>query len=172
MPACAHRLAPVQVKWVGMQNHSTGLPEMDWFITDRWETPPALAELYSERLLRLPDGYVCYSPPPYAPDVTPLPALANGHVTFGCFNNLAKITPRVIATWAAILRRVPGARLVLKTHQFADADDRRPACAPPSPRTTSTRRGSSCAGRRRIAPSWASTARSTSCSTRFRIPAG
>ena len=69
MPACAHRLAPVQVKWVGMQNHSTGLPEMDWFITDRWETPPELTSAYSERLLRLPDGYVCYSPPPYAPDV-------------------------------------------------------------------------------------------------------
>jgi predicted O-linked N-acetylglucosamine transferase (SPINDLY family) len=121
MPACAHRLAPVQVKWVGMQNHSSGLPEMDWFLTDRWETPPALEALYSERLLRLPDGYVCYSPPPYAPDVTPLPALANGHVTFGCFNNLAKVTPRVIATWAAVLHRVAGARLVLKTHQLSDA---------------------------------------------------
>ncbi len=121
MPACAHRLAPVQVKWVGMQNHSSGLPEMDWIITDRWETPPGFEPLYSERLLRLPDGYVCYSPPPYAPDVAPLPALANGYVTFGCFNNLAKITPRVIATWCDILHRVPDARLVLKTHQFSDA---------------------------------------------------
>ena len=124
MPACAHRLAPVQVKWVGMQNHSSGLPEMDWFITDRWETPPELTSIYSERLLRLPDGYVCYSPPGYAPDVLPLPALANGHITFGCFNNLAKVTPRVIATWAAVLHRVPGSRLVLKTHQFGDRADR------------------------------------------------
>ncbi len=120
MAACAHRLAPVQVKWVGMQNHSTGLPEIDWFITDRWETPPELEHVYSERLLRLPDGYVCYSPPGYAPDIGPLPALANGHVTFGCFNNLAKITPRVIATWAEVLHRVPRSRLVLKTHQFQD----------------------------------------------------
>jgi predicted O-linked N-acetylglucosamine transferase (SPINDLY family) len=120
MPACAHRLAPVQVKWVGMQNHSTGLPEIDWFITDRWETPAELEHTYSERLLRLPDGYVCYSPPAYAPDVRPLPALANGHVTFGCFNNLAKVTPRVMTTWAAVLHRVPEARLVLKTHQFGD----------------------------------------------------
>ena len=120
MIACAHRLAPVQIKWVGMQSHSTGMPEMDWFLTDRWETPEGFEQFYSEKLLRLPDGYVCYSPPPYAPDVVPPPALANGSVTFGCFNNLAKITPRVIATWAEILRRVPGSRLVLKTHQLSD----------------------------------------------------
>jgi predicted O-linked N-acetylglucosamine transferase (SPINDLY family) len=120
MTACAYRLAPVQVKWVGMQNHSSGLAEMDWIITDRWETPPALEHLYSERPLRLADGYVVYSPPPYAPDVATLPALANGHVTFGCFNNLAKVTPRVIATWCTILHRVPASRMVLKTQQFAD----------------------------------------------------
>jgi protein O-GlcNAc transferase len=120
MPACSRRLAPVQIKWVGMQNHSTGLPEMDWFITDRWETPAELEGLYTERLLRLQDGYICYSPPAHAPDVGGLPALGNGHMTFGCFNNLAKITPTVIATWASILRRVPDARLILKTHQFSD----------------------------------------------------
>lgn len=84
MTACAYRMAPVQIKWVGMQSHGSGLREMDWFLTDRWETPPALAHFYSERLLLLPDGYVCYSAPPYAPDVGPLPALANGHITYGC----------------------------------------------------------------------------------------
>ncbi|HET8997157.1 MAG TPA: hypothetical protein VFN42_10870, partial [Acetobacteraceae bacterium] len=120
MQACRHRLAPVQIKWVGMQSHSSGLPEMDWMLTDRWETPPGSEHLYSEHLLRLPDGYVCYTPPPYAPDIVTLPAMANGHVTFGCFNNLAKITTRVVAVWAAILHRVPGARMVLKTHQFVD----------------------------------------------------
>ena len=120
MNACAHRLAPVQVKWVGMQNHTTGLAEMDWLLTDRWETPDGFEPLYSERLLRLPDGYVCYSPPPYAPDVAPPPALAKGFVTFGCFNNLAKITPAAIDAWRAILTRLPNARLILKTHQFSD----------------------------------------------------
>ena len=120
MPACANRLAPVQIKWVGMQAHSSGLAEMDWFVTDRWETPEGFEQFYSERLLRLPDGYVCYTPPPHAPDVAPLPALRARHVTFGCYNNLAKITPRVIETWAAILHRVPASRLVLKTHQLSD----------------------------------------------------
>lgn len=120
MAACAYRPAPVQLKWVGMQNHSSGLPEMDWFVTDQWETPPGTEPLYSERLLRLADGYVCYSPPPYAPEVGPLPALQSGHITFGCFNNLAKVTPRVIATWSEILHRLPSARLVVKSQQFSD----------------------------------------------------
>jgi protein O-GlcNAc transferase len=120
MTACTYRMAPVQIKWVGMQNHSSGLAEMDWIITDRWETPPELEHVYSERPLRMPDGYVVYSPPTYAPDVVPLPALTNGHITFGCFNNLAKVTPRVIATWCEILHRVPDARMVLKTQQFSD----------------------------------------------------
>jgi len=120
MAACARRLAPVQIKWVGMQNHSSGLPEMDWFLTDRWETPPSLESVYSERMLRMPDGYVCYSPPPHAPDVVPAPVLRNGFLTFGCFNNLAKITARVIETWCEILRMVPDSRLVLKTHQLSD----------------------------------------------------
>jgi protein O-GlcNAc transferase len=120
LPACANRLAPVQIKWVGMQSHSSGLAEMDWFLTDRWETPDGFETFYSEKLLRLPDGYVCYSPPTHAPDVVALPALKNGFVTFGCYNNLAKITPRVIETWSEILRRVPTARLILKTHQLSD----------------------------------------------------
>ncbi len=122
LSACARLLAPVQVKWVGMQNHSTGVPEMDWFITDRWETPASLAHTYSERLLTLPDGYVCYSTPPYAPDVTALPAKQSGDLTFGCFTNLAKVTPRVIGAWAAILRRIPGARLVIKSHALDDPE--------------------------------------------------
>jgi predicted O-linked N-acetylglucosamine transferase (SPINDLY family) len=100
------------------------MPEMDWFLTDPRETPPGLAHHYSERLLSLPDGYVCYSPPPDAPDVGGSPAASRGHVTFGCFNNLAKITPEVIATWSRVLLRVPGSRMVLKTQAFGDAEVR------------------------------------------------
>lgn len=116
----ARRAAPVQIKWVGSQVGSSGLPEMDWFLTDRWETPPSSADLYEERLLHLPDGYVCYEPPSYAPPTTPLPALATGRVTFGCFNNLAKVTPDVIDAWRSVLATVPGSRLVFKAPQLSD----------------------------------------------------
>jgi predicted O-linked N-acetylglucosamine transferase (SPINDLY family) len=104
-----------------MQTHSTGLPEIDAIITDRWETPAGFERFYCERLLRLADGYVCYSPPPYAPEVGPAPILRNHFITFGCYNNLAKITPQVIALWNRILTALPTARLILKTHQLADA---------------------------------------------------
>ena len=118
--ALVHRPAPVQVKWVGMQCATSGLAEMDWFITDRWETPGGFDPFYTERLLRLDDGYICYLPPHYAPEVTPLPALENGFVTFGCFNNLTKFTGETLAAWAAILRNVPASRLVLRCPQLSE----------------------------------------------------
>ena len=120
LPVCALRPAPLQVKWVGMQNHSSALEEIDWFIADRWEVPDGMEQLYTERLLRMPDGYVCYSAPPTAPEVAPPPAEASGRITFGCFNNLAKLTPPTLAAWARVLARVPESRLILKTHALSD----------------------------------------------------
>lgn len=119
-----HRPAPVQLKWVGAQFGTMGLDCVDWMLTDRWETPPDHAHFYIERLLPLRDGYVCYAPPAYAPAVGPLPALTGGGITFGCSNNLAKLTPRVLETWASILDAVPSARLVLRTHALGEAATR------------------------------------------------
>lgn len=119
-----HRSAPLQVKWVGSQFSTSGLPGVDFMLTDRWETPAGFEPHYSERLLRLPDGYVCYLPPSYAPEVSALPALGRGHVTFGCFNNLAKLTPEVLRLWAQLLREIPGARLVIRTHALSDPGTR------------------------------------------------
>jgi tetratricopeptide (TPR) repeat protein len=122
--ALAHRIAPVQVKWVGAQSATTGVPGLDWMLTDAWETPPGAEVHYTEQLLRMPHGYACYTPPPWAPPVASLPALSNGHVTFGCFNNLSKITQPVLEAWGRILAAVPRARLVLRTHALGDAPTR------------------------------------------------
>ena len=70
---------------------TTGLTAIDYILADRWQIPPGAEAHYREQVLRMPDGYVCYDPPGDAPPVGPLPALAAGRVTFGCFNNLAKI---------------------------------------------------------------------------------
>jgi predicted O-linked N-acetylglucosamine transferase (SPINDLY family) len=125
---CAYRPAPLQVKWVGMQYHSTGLPYIDYFITDHQETPAGYDAFYSEKLLRLPDGYVCYLPPSYAPEVGKLPAERNGVVTFGCLNSLMKFTPSTLAAWAEILHGVPGSRLYLRCTQFSELGPRKRIC--------------------------------------------
>ncbi len=119
----ARKPAPLQASWIGYVG-TTGLAAMDYLIADRFHVPAGSELHFRERIVRLPDGYVCFDPPPDAPAVGPLPASRNGHVTFGCFNNSAKVSPEVIALWADILKRVPGSRLVLKYRWLNDARTR------------------------------------------------
>jgi predicted O-linked N-acetylglucosamine transferase (SPINDLY family) len=87
---------------------------MDFLLADRYVVPEGSECFYREQVLRMPDGYLCYDPPAQAPPVSPLPAMRTGALTFGSFNNLAKITPEVVAVWAEILHAVPNSRLIMK----------------------------------------------------------
>lgn len=115
----ARKPAPVQLTWAGYTG-TTGLKAIDHLLADRFETPEGSEPGYSESLLRLPHDYVPWEAPPYAPEPGPLPMLANGFPTFGCFNNPTKLTPPTLALWARLLRRVPGSRLVLKYKGMQD----------------------------------------------------
>jgi predicted O-linked N-acetylglucosamine transferase (SPINDLY family) len=106
----ARQPAPIQIAWAG----PTGVSTIDYLLADANLVPAGLEQGYRERVLRMPDTFTCYAPPPEAPAVTPLPALHAGRVTFGSPNNLAKVTSQVIQTWAEILRRVPGSRLLFR----------------------------------------------------------
>lgn len=106
--------APLIVKWVGGLNNTMGLDYIDYLISDRFESPEGTDSDYTEKLIRMPDGYISYLPPFYVPEVGPAPLVENGHITFGCFNNANKINEPTIAAWSAILTAVPTARLLLK----------------------------------------------------------
>lgn len=111
----ARRAAPIQVTWLGY-GATTGLPQMDYRLSDRWTDPEGVAEpWWCEKLLRLPGGFLCYAPPD-----CPLPMGRDGPVTFGSFNNLSKMNPAVIELWARVMNAVPGSRLLLKAKQLAD----------------------------------------------------
>lgn len=120
LPMFVHRPAPLQVTWLGYFA-TTGLAEMDYIIGDPYVTPPTEARHFVERVWRLPETYLCFSPPNLVVDPGPLPWLGNGYPTFGCFNNLPKLNDRVIDLWCRILLVVPEARLFLKTKQLGDA---------------------------------------------------
>ena len=124
LPLFARKPAPVQVTWLGYPN-TTGIPEMDYCLTDAVADPEGETErFHTERLIRLPHGFLCYAPPREAPEPGDVPQAAAGHVTFGCFNDLAKVTPSMVALWAAILEAQPGARLVLKADGLASETSR------------------------------------------------
>jgi protein O-GlcNAc transferase len=120
----ARQPAPVQVSYLGYAN-TTGLPAIDYRLTDVYVDPPWPTETYqTEELLRLPQTFCCYQPPAEAPPVDDLPALASGHVTFASLNRLAKVNPAVLELWARVLAAVPGSRLLLQANGLTDPGTR------------------------------------------------
>lgn len=116
--AFARKLAPLQVAWIGYPN-TTGLPAIDYRISDGSADPPGKTEhLYSEKVIRLPECFLCYQPPESSPGVSGPPSIENGYVTFGSFNNLSKVTRQVLEVWSEIIQAVPNSRLLLKSYAF------------------------------------------------------
>lgn len=120
LPLFAYKPAPVQASWLGYFA-TTGMAEMDYLIGDPHVLPPGEREHFTERAWHLPETYLCFTPPDVTLEVTPLPALTAGYITFGCFNNLNKMTDAVMAVWANVLQAIPDSRLFLKTHKLNDA---------------------------------------------------
>ena len=124
LPLFARRLAPVQITYLGYPN-TTGLPAMDFRFTDAIADPPGDSEAFAtEKLVRFAPTAWSYDPPADAPEPNGPPCLANGIITFGCFNTPAKVTDAMLALWARILKAAPVARLRLKGAGFGDASTR------------------------------------------------
>jgi len=119
LPVMGYKPAPVQISYLGYIN-TTGLPQIDYRIADKWVNPPETQRYYTDQLIYLPESYTCYNPPEGAPDVAPLPALKNGFITFGSFKNPSKINRKVVKLWADILHDVPESKLKLKARHFEE----------------------------------------------------
>ena len=123
LPALAYRPAPVQATYMGYCT-TTGLATMDYWITDTVLHPDDTEELASERIFRLPRCWITYRPP--AAGITPdVNERHDGPVRFGSFNQISKITARVISVWAEILKSVDQSRLFIKCFQLSDDNVRR-----------------------------------------------
>ena len=119
LPLFAGKPAPLQITWLGYPA-TTGIATIDYRLTDSVADPEGAEHCYSEELIRLSDGFLCYTPPAETPPVAPPPVVENGFITFGSFNNLAKINQRVIATWSELLKLLPDSRMYIKNPSLSD----------------------------------------------------
>jgi predicted O-linked N-acetylglucosamine transferase (SPINDLY family) len=116
----AMKPAPLQGSYLGYPG-STGLPTIDFRITDELADPVGMTEkLHTEKLVRMARCAWCYEPDECAPEIAAPPFQKNGFMTFGCFNNMAKLNPALFEMWADILLQVPDSHLRLKARTLTD----------------------------------------------------
>ncbi|CAA0110057.1 Uncharacterised protein [BD1-7 clade bacterium] len=115
----AQRPARLQYSWLGYPA-SVGLSAIDGVVLGQYMVNRVSQCYFSEPLIVLDAPQFCYTPPDYLPDVKPSPVDANGQITFGCFNNIAKLNDSVLRCYAALLHQVPNSQLILKWKSFAD----------------------------------------------------
>lgn len=123
LPMFAWKPAPVQVSWLGYFA-TTGVAAIDYLFADSWTLPECEEVNFTEKIWRLPEMRLCFTPPDFDLEVSPLPACKNEYFTFACFNHLTKMSDDVVAVWARVLARVPGSRLFLKAKQLNEASVR------------------------------------------------
>ena len=113
--AFARKPAPIMLNW----GAGTGMDAMDGVLADPVLLPKDERKYYAEKVHYIPQLFSVTNEDPY-PDVGPLPALKNGHITFGAFNRISKVSRRVVQVWAHIMKSVPGSRFLLKTTELSD----------------------------------------------------
>ena len=115
----AYKPAPIQITWLGYWA-STGVPEVDYILGDRFITPYEDDSRYVESIVHMPNSYLCYTQPEFNIDILPPPILDNGYVTFGCFNKVERLNEQVCSTWSKILLAIPNSKLYLKDRYLTD----------------------------------------------------
>ena len=115
----ARKPAPIQVTAWG-EPTGTGLKAMDYLLADPILVPASERALLAEKVVDLPN-FLGYWAPDQLPEPVAPPAVRHGYITFGSFNRHEKLKEPVLRCWAAILRALPTARLLLKWGRLAES---------------------------------------------------
>ncbi|MBB4422193.1 putative O-linked N-acetylglucosamine transferase (SPINDLY family) [Bradyrhizobium sp. CIR48] len=112
----ARKPAPIQATGFGHAT-GTGMQTMDYVLADPVFIPQSARHLLAEKVFDLP----CLNTIDPILDVPPLdlPMLRNGHVTFGVFNRVNKISDEAIRVWSSVMHEVIGSKIIFK-HTLLD----------------------------------------------------
>jgi protein O-GlcNAc transferase len=125
LPIFANRCAPWQGTYLGYPN-TTGLKTMDFRMVDSLSDPPQMTDAWNmEKLVRLPETAWCFLPPDIPVAAWEPPSIQGGHITFGSFNALCKLSDYTLQLWAKILARIPSATLLVKNYALHDLEGQR-----------------------------------------------
>ena len=119
LPVFSYKPAPIQASWLGYFA-TTGIPEIDYFIGDPFLSPQNENHHFTEKIIKLPNTWLCLTPPKNISKTDDQPASKNKYFTFGNFSNLSKINERVIDAWAKVLEQVPNSKLLIKSKQLSE----------------------------------------------------
>ncbi len=117
LPILAYKPAPIQITALGY-TATTGLNTVDYFLSDKI----CADNNFTEKLLTLEGCQFCFSP------IKKFPAVKhkkNNFVTFGSFNNFAKVTDEVLICWKEILDALPNSKLIIKNKICSVEDGRK-----------------------------------------------
>jgi predicted O-linked N-acetylglucosamine transferase (SPINDLY family) len=81
--------------------------------------PAAFRHLFAETIYDLPCLVIIEPPSPELRAPEP-PILSKGHMTYGVFNRIDKISDEAVGVWARILQSDVGGRLLIKHHAVDD----------------------------------------------------
>lgn len=117
----ARKPAPVSLHWLDF-GYTTGLSSINYYLTDIHSVPIGSESLFSEQPWRLPGPALVYRPKPDMGFVNPLPAVQNGHITFGTLTRAIRINHRTIRVWSQILKHVQNSTLIINSGSFKDSE--------------------------------------------------
>jgi len=107
-----YRLAPIQISYCAFPG-TTGIKEIDYKIMDDISIPKHLETYFTEKILRLPNGFHNYHPTEFQ-----IKKIPHEGIHFCCFNNPLKYTESILITWVYLLSEIKNSKLFLQYHYF------------------------------------------------------
>ncbi len=123
----SYRVAPIQINYLGYPG-SLGSDKIDYIIADKIVIPNSHEQFYSEKIIRMPNCYLCtddkieISKETISRKDFNLPE--EGFV-FTCFNGAKKITPNEFNIWMRLLKKIKGSVLWLQASNESAMDNLR-----------------------------------------------
>ena len=116
-----NRAAPVQISWMNI--NTTGVKNMDYLIADNNLIKKNEEDLYSEKIIYMPNIWNVHSGFNDKNLVNDFREIrSKTEIKFGSFNNFDKISDKVIKTWATILNKLNKTKLILRSSSIRNKE--------------------------------------------------